>query len=182
MLFRPKVEFKSDDFMTEQVFYTSKDGTRIPMFLTYRKGLKKDGNNPTLLYGYGGFDSSVTPELLADRRDLAANGRRLRCRPTCAAAASTAKNGTSPGRSCAKQNVFDDFIAAGEWLIENKYTSTPKLAISGRQQRRASCRRRLKSAARSLGRDAARGRRDGHAALPEVHDRLGLDLGLRLVR
>ena len=61
VLFRPKVDFKSDDFMTEQVFYNSKDGTRVPMFLTYRKGLQKDGNNPTILYGYGGFDSSQTP-------------------------------------------------------------------------------------------------------------------------
>ena len=131
VLFRPKVDFKSDEFTTEQVFYQSKDGTKVPMFLTYRKGLQKNGSNPTILYGYGGFDISITPSFspavaawlqmggvyaVADLRGGGEYGEEWHL----------------AGTKLRKQNVFDDFIAAGEWLIANKYTSTPKLAISGR--------------------------------------------------
>ena len=113
------------------MFYTSKDGTKIPMFITGRKGLARDGKTPTILYGYGGFNISLTPELLGGHARLArawAASTRWR---TCAAAASTARPGTTAGRLEHKQNVFDDFIAAAEYLIKEKYTSTPTLAISG---------------------------------------------------
>jgi prolyl oligopeptidase len=130
-LFRPKVDFNSADFTTEQVFFQSKDGTKVPMFLTYRKGLEKNGNNPTILYGYGGFDSSLTPSFSASVAAWLQMGGVY--------AAANLRGGGEYGREwhqsgtkLRKQNVFDDFIAAGEWLIANKYTSTPKLAISGR--------------------------------------------------
>ena len=118
-------------YETKQVFYNSKDGTRVPMFLTYKKGLKLDGQNPTLLYAYGGFDISLTPAFSVPNRGVAGDGRHLRAAESCAAAANTARTGIWPARSAKKQNVFDDFIAAAEWLIANKYTSTPKLAIRG---------------------------------------------------
>ncbi|MFN2475978.1 MAG: prolyl oligopeptidase family protein [Chthoniobacterales bacterium] len=130
-LFRPKVEFKSDDYVTEQVFYDSKDGTKVPMFLTYRKGLEKNGNNPTLLYGYGGFDISLSPGFSP------ANAAWLQMGGIYAVAnlrggGEYGEEWHVAGTKLQKQNVFDDFIAAGEWLIANKYTSTPKLTISGR--------------------------------------------------
>ena len=131
VLFRPKVDFKSDEYVTEQVFYQSKDGTRVPMFLTYKKGLEKNGNNPTLLYGYGGFDISITPSFTPSTAVWLEMGGVF-------AVASLRGGGEYgeewhlAGTKLHKQNVFDDFIAAGEWLIANKYTSTPKLAISGR--------------------------------------------------
>src|SRR3954462_15415344 len=130
-LFRPKVDFKSDEFITEQVFYSSKDGTKVPMFLTYRKGLEKNGNNPTLLYGYGGFNASMTPSFSPSVATWLEMGGVY--------AVANLRGGSEygeewhlAGTKLKKQNVFDDFIAAGEWLIANKYTSTPKLACSGR--------------------------------------------------
>ncbi|MEP7014554.1 MAG: prolyl oligopeptidase family serine peptidase [Verrucomicrobiota bacterium] len=130
-MFRPKVDFNSDPFETEQVFYKSKDGTRVPMFLIHRKGLEKNGNNPTLLYGYGGFDISITPSFSA------AIAVWLEMGGTYAVAnlrggGEYGEDWHLAGTKLHKQNVFDDFIAAGEWLIANKYTSTPKLAIHGR--------------------------------------------------
>ena len=131
VLFRPKVDFNSADFMTEQVFYESKDGTRIPMFLTYRKGLKKDGTNPTLLYGYGGFDASMTPNFSpATAAWLQMGG--VYAVANLRGGGEYGEEWHLAGTKLRKQNVFDDFIAAGEWLIEHKITSTPKLAISGR--------------------------------------------------
>jgi prolyl oligopeptidase len=131
VLFRPKINFKSDDFVTEQVFYPSKDGTKIPMFITYKKGLEKNGNNPTLLYGYGGFNASMTPNFSPNVATWLSMGGVY--------ASANLRGGNEygeewhlAGTKLKKQNVFDDFIAAGEWLIANKYTSTPKLAISGR--------------------------------------------------
>ena len=131
VLFRPKVDFKSDDFVTEQVFYPSKDGTKIPMFITYKKGLEKNGNNPTMLYGYGGFDAAITPNFSPSVATWLQMGGVY--------AVANLRGGSEygeewhlAGTKLRKQNVFDDFIAAGEWLIANKYTSTPKLAISGR--------------------------------------------------
>jgi prolyl oligopeptidase len=131
VLFRPKVDFKSDEFTTEQVFYQSKDGTKVPMFLTYRKGLEKNGNNPTLLYGYGGFDISITPSFSpATAAWLQMGG--VYAVATLRGGGEYGEEWHLAGTKLRKQNVFDDFIGAGEWLIANKYTSTPKLAISGR--------------------------------------------------
>ena len=131
VLFRPKVDFKSDDYVTEQVFYNSKDGTRIPMFLTYRKGLEKNGNNPTMLYGYGGFDISLSPSFSpATAAWLQMGG--IYAVANLRGGGEYGEEWHLSGTKLRKQNVFDDFIAAGEWLIANKYTSTPKLAISGR--------------------------------------------------
>ena len=131
VLFRPKVDFQSEDFITEQVFYKSKDGTRVPMFLTYRKGLKKDGSNPTLLYGYGGFDSSVTPNFTPTVATWLQMGG-IYASANLRGGGEYGEEWHLAGTKLRKQNVFDDFIAAGEWLIAEKYTSTPKLAISGR--------------------------------------------------
>lgn len=131
VLFRPKVDFKSEDFTTEQVFYQSKDGTKVPMFLIYRKGLEKNGNNPTILYGYGGFDISITPSFSpATAAWLQMGG--VYAVANLRGGGEYGEEWHLAGTKLRKQNVFDDFIAAGEWLIANKYTSTPKLAISGR--------------------------------------------------
>jgi prolyl oligopeptidase len=131
VLFRPKVDFKSDEFTTEQVFYQSKDGTKVPMFLTYRKGLEKNGNNPTLLYGYGGFDISITPSFSpAIAAWLQMGG--VYAVANLRGGGEYGEEWHLAGTKLRKQNVFDDFIGAGEWLIANKYTSTAKLAISGR--------------------------------------------------
>ena len=131
VLFRPKVDFNSEQFTTEQVFYPSKDGTKIPMFLTYRNGLEKNGNNPTILYGYGGFNNSVTPSFSpATAAWLQMGG--VYAVANLRGGGEYGEQWHLDGTKLKKQNVFDDFIAAGEWLIANKYTSTPKLAISGR--------------------------------------------------
>jgi prolyl oligopeptidase len=113
------------------VFYKSKDGTRVPMFLTYKKGLKLDGQNPTLLYAYGGFDISLTPEFrVANLVWLEMGG--VYAQANLRGGGEYGEEWHLAGTKLHKQNVFDDFIAAAEWLIANKYTSTPKLAISGR--------------------------------------------------
>ncbi len=131
VLFRPKVDFKSDDYVTEQVFYKSKDGTRVPMFLTYKKGLKKDGTNPTLLTAYGGFDISNLPNFSPATAVWLEMGG-VFALANIRGGGEYGEEWHLAGTKLRKQNVFDDFIAAGEWLIANKYTATPKLAISGR--------------------------------------------------
>jgi prolyl oligopeptidase len=131
VLFRPKVDFDSAEFATEQVFYTSKDGTRVPMFLTYRKGLQKDGNNPTLLYGYGGFNAAMTPGFSPSTAAWLQMGG-VYAVANLRGGGEYGADWHQAGTKLQKQNVFDDFIAAGEWLIEKKYTSPPKLAMSGR--------------------------------------------------
>lgn len=130
-LFRPKVDFKSDDYVTEQVFYQSKDGTKVPMFLTHRKGLEKNGNNPTLLYGYGGFNASSTPSFSTAVAVWLEMGG-VYALANLRGGGEYGEEWHQAGTKLKKQNVFDDFIAAGEWLIANKYTSTPNLAIQGR--------------------------------------------------
>lgn len=130
-LFRPKVDFKSEEYKTEQVFYESKDGTRIPMFITAKKGLEKNGANPTMLYGYGGFDISITPSFKPEIAVWLEMGG-VYAVANIRGGGEYGEDWHLAGTKLEKQNVFDDFIAAGEWLIANKYTSTPKLAISGR--------------------------------------------------
>lgn len=127
---RPKVDFNPDDYETRQVFCTSRDGTRLPMFITHKKGLKLDGDNPTILYAYGGFEVSLTPSFsVSNLAWLEAGG---------VYASANLRGGGEYGRPWheagmldKKQNVFDDFFAAAEWLIANKYTSSRRLAIRG---------------------------------------------------
>jgi prolyl oligopeptidase len=127
---RPKVAFNPDDYTTEQVFYKSKDGTRVPMFLTYKKGLKKDGSNPTILYGYGGFNISLTPNFSIARIAWLEMGG-IYAQANLRGGGEYGKEWHKAGTKTKKQNVFDDFIAAAEYLIAQKWTSTPKLAIKG---------------------------------------------------
>ena len=126
----PKVDFDPDRFEVQRVFYTSKDGTRVPMFLAHRTGLKLDGNNPVYLYGYGGFNASSTPYFsVANLVWMEMGGvYALAC---IRGGGEYGEEWHQAGMKLKKQNVFDDFIAAGEWLIAQKYTSTPKLAIGG---------------------------------------------------
>ncbi len=130
-LFRqPQVVFDLDDFETKQIFYESKDGTRIPMFLVHKKGIKLDGTNPTLLYGYGGFNVSLTPSFRASRLAWVEMGG-VYAVANLRGGGEYGKAWHIAGTKGNKQNVFDDFIAAAEWLIDTGYTSTPKLAIEG---------------------------------------------------
>ncbi|MGE0406737.1 MAG: prolyl oligopeptidase family protein [Candidatus Korobacteraceae bacterium] len=128
---KPQVDFKSEDYETRQVFYNSKDGTRVPMFLTYRKGLKLDGQNPTLLYGYGGFNIPMTPGFSPSNVVWLEMGGVFAV-ANLRGGGEYGKEWHEAGMKLRKQNVFDDFIFAAEWLIANKYTSTPRLAIEGR--------------------------------------------------
>ncbi|HSF24837.1 MAG TPA: prolyl oligopeptidase family serine peptidase, partial [Blastocatellia bacterium] len=127
---RPKVDFNPSDYTTTQVFYKSKDGTRVPMFITHKKGLKQDGSNPTYLYGYGGFNVPMTPAFSVANLVWMERGG-VYAMANLRGGGEYGKEWHEAGTKERKQNVFDDFIAAAEWLIENKYTSTPKLAIGG---------------------------------------------------
>ncbi len=127
---QPKVDFDPSRYETKQVFYHSKDGTRVPMFLTYRKGLKLDGQNPVLLYAYGGFDISLTPFFSVPNVVWLEMGG-VYAQPNLRGGGEYGEEWHQAGMKLKKQNVFDDFIAAAEWLIANQYTSTPKLAIRG---------------------------------------------------
>jgi prolyl oligopeptidase len=130
-VFAPKVGFQPGDYTTEQVFFPSKDGTRIPMFLSHKKGsLRRDGSNPTLLYGYGGFSISLTPSFSPASLVWMEMGGVLAI-PNLRGGGEYGEDWHQAGTKANKQNVFDDFIAAAEWLIANQYSSTPKLAISG---------------------------------------------------
>ena len=122
--------YDPDRFETRQVFYHSKDGTRVPMFLVHRRGLKLDGNNPALLYGYGGFNVVQSPTFSAARLALLEQGF-VYASTNLRGGGEYGESWHQQGMKLKKQNVFDDFIAAAEWLIANKYTSSSRLAISG---------------------------------------------------
>jgi prolyl oligopeptidase len=130
LLRAPEVKFNPDDFVTEQIFYASKDGTQIPMFLTYRKGLVKDGNNPVYLYGYGGFNISLNPGFSTSRIPFLENGG-IYVQTNLRGGGEYGEEWHVAGIKTKKQNVFDDFIAAAEYLIEHKYTNSRKIAIVG---------------------------------------------------
>ena len=127
---QPKVDFKPDDFETKQIFYPSKDGTQIPMFISYKKGLKLDGNNPTYLYAYGGFNISLTPNFSVSQVVWMEMGG-IYAVANLRGGGEYGEEWHKAGMKLNKQNVFDDFIAGAQWLIENKYTSSKKLAIAG---------------------------------------------------
>ncbi len=126
----PKLRFDPSAYETKQVFYRSKDGTRVPMFVTHRKGLALDGTNPTLLYGYGGFNISLTPQFTVPTLVWMEMGG-VYAQPNLRGGGEYGESWHEAGTKLRKQNVFDDFIAAAEWLVANGYTSTPKLAIRG---------------------------------------------------
>lgn len=127
---KPKVDFKSDDYESKQVFYTSKDGTKVPMIITYKKGTKLDGKNPTILYGYGGFNISLTPAFSIANAVWMENGG-VYAVANLRGGGEYGKKWHDAGTKLQKQNVFDDFIAAAEYLIAQKYTSSDYLAIRG---------------------------------------------------
>lgn len=123
-------DFKPSDFETKQVFYNSKDGTRVPMFIVHKKGLKLDGNNPTLLYGYGGFNVNTSPSFNSLRLALLEQGV-VYASANMRGGGEYGEKWHEAGTKLKKQNVFDDFIAAAEYLVANKYTSPERLAIHG---------------------------------------------------
>ena len=130
LYWRAQVKFNPDDYEVKQIFYTSKDGTRVPMFISHKKGIRLDGNNPTLLYGYGGFNIPLTPAFSVSRLQWMEMGGVF--------AVANIRGGGEYGETwhragtrLQKQNVFDDFIAAAEYLIREKYTRPEKLAIQG---------------------------------------------------
>ncbi|HQZ25362.1 MAG TPA: prolyl oligopeptidase family serine peptidase [Flavobacterium sp.] len=127
---KPKVDFKSEDYVSTQVFYTSKDGTKIPMIITHKKGVKLNGKNPTILYGYGGFNISLTPAFSISNAIWMENGG-VYAVANLRGGGEYGKKWHDAGIKLQKQNVFDDFIAAAEYLIAQKYTSSDFLAIRG---------------------------------------------------
>jgi prolyl oligopeptidase len=131
VFFKPKVDFNSDDYESKQVFYPSKDGTKIPMILTYKKGINLDGNNPCFLYGYGGFDVSIRPNFVTNSVAFLENGG-IYAVANMRGGGEYGEGWHKGGILCNKQNVFDDFIAAAEYLIKEKYTCSQKLAVHGR--------------------------------------------------
>ena len=127
---KPKVDFNSADYESKQVFYTSKDGTKVPMIITYKKGTKLNGQNPTILYGYGGFNVSLTPSFSIANAVWLENGG-VYAVANLRGGGEYGKKWHDAGTQLKKQNVFDDFIAAAEYLIKEKYTSSDYLAIKG---------------------------------------------------
>ena len=126
----PAIDFKSDDYVTEQVFVDSKDGTKVPMFLTYKKGLQKDGTNPTFLYGYGGFNITLNPGFSTSRLPFIENGG-IYAQMNLRGGNEYGEEWHIAGTKLQKQNVFDDCIACAEYLINNGYTSPKYLALNG---------------------------------------------------
>ncbi|MEX6686780.1 prolyl oligopeptidase family serine peptidase [Danxiaibacter flavus] len=127
---KPAVQFNPDNFESKQVFYTSKDGTKIPMIITHKKGIQLNGHNPLMLYGYGGFNISLTPGFSVSNLVFMENGG-IYAVPNLRGGGEYGDDWHKAGTKLQKQNVFDDFIAAAEYLIKEKYTSKDYLAISG---------------------------------------------------
>ena len=173
--------YDAAQFETKQVFYPSKDGTRIPMFLVYRKGLQLDGNNPTLLYGYGGFNIVVSPTFSAARIALLEQGLRVCLGQP--ARRRRVRRGVAPAGHEARQAERVRRLHRGGRVAHRAEVHVVGAARDhGPVERRAARRRRDEPAARAVRRRGAGSRRHGHAALPQVHDRLELDRGLRLER
>ena len=126
----PKVEFNPEDFVTEQIFFPSKDGVKVPMFLTYKKGLKLDGKNPVLLYGYGGFAISLNPSFSTARIPFLENGG-IYAQVNLRGGNEYGEEWHVAGTKMQKQNVFNDFISAAEYLVDHKYTNPSEIAIMG---------------------------------------------------
>ncbi|MDO6673943.1 prolyl oligopeptidase family serine peptidase [Tenacibaculum sp. 1_MG-2023] len=130
LYWKPAISFNSDDYESKQVFYSSKDGTKVPMIITYKKGLELNGKNPTILYGYGGFNVSLTPSFsIANAVWMEQGG--VYAVPNLRGGGEYGKKWHDAGTQLKKQNVFDDFIAAAEYLIKENYTSSDYLAIRG---------------------------------------------------
>lgn len=127
---KSEAKVNPDNYVTEQVFYPSKDGTKVPMFITYKKGLKKDGTNPAMLYAYGGFNINLTPGFTVANIPFLDNGG-IYCQANLRGGGEYGEEWHKKGMLANKQNVFDDFIAAAEYLVKEKYTSSEKLAIRG---------------------------------------------------
>lgn len=127
---RPEVDFDPEAYTTKQVFYQSKDGTKVPMFIVHKKGLQLDGNNPTYLYGYGGFNIKLTPSFNSSRIAWLEQGG-VYAVANLRGGGEYGERWHEAGTKMNKQNVFDDFIAAGEYLLANKYTNPNRLAIAG---------------------------------------------------
>ncbi len=130
LFIKPEIDFNPDNYESQQVFYTSKDGTKVPMIITHKKGLEMDGKNPTILYAYGGFNISLTPSFSVANAVWMEQGG-IYAVPNLRGGGEYGKKWHDAGTKMQKQNVFDDFIAAAEYLIENKFTSSDYLAIRG---------------------------------------------------
>ncbi|TDS18499.1 prolyl oligopeptidase [Maribacter caenipelagi] len=130
LYWKPEIDFNPDNYTSEQVFYSSKDGTKVPMIITYKKGTELNGKNPTLLYAYGGFNVSLTPSFSIGNAVWMEQGG-IYAVPNLRGGGEYGKKWHDAGIKTKKQNVFDDFIAAAEYLIANKYTSKKYLAIRG---------------------------------------------------
>jgi prolyl oligopeptidase len=130
LFWKPAVNFNPDDFVTEQVFYTSRDSTKVPMYIVYKKGMKMNGHNPTMLYGYGGFDVSLTPYFSSLGMEWLEHGG-IYAQPNLRGGGEYGEKWHMAGTLMHKQNVFDDFIAAAEYLIGHNYTSSSYLAVQG---------------------------------------------------
>ncbi|RYM35142.1 S9 family peptidase [Brumimicrobium glaciale] len=127
---KPEIDYNPEDYVSEQIFYASKDGTKVPMIITHKKGLKKDGKNPTILYGYGGFNVSLTPAFSVANIVWMENGG-IYAVPNLRGGGEYGKEWHNAGIKMKKQNVFDDFISAAHYLIDEKYTTSDFLAIRG---------------------------------------------------
>ncbi|HNU58050.1 MAG TPA: prolyl oligopeptidase family serine peptidase, partial [Flavobacteriales bacterium] len=130
VFYRPELTFDPSAYETEQVFYPSKDGTKIPMFIVHKKGLERNGKNPTMLYAYGGFNISLSPYFSTSRMLMLEQGG-VYAQPSLRGGGEYGEDWHKAGMKANKQNVFDDFIAAAEYLIAMKWTDSEHLAING---------------------------------------------------